>query len=126
MPSYEHLSINQLDKEAFDWLKSVLDVIETLDVNAYVAMMVDDVEVRMADGRQVKGRADAKNALGELFGTLKALEHQDINLYGRMHHVVHECRVAVTTTDGDDSTSLQTVWLDADENGMITSARIYD
>ena len=125
MPSYTELRTNMLDQEAFDWFKGVMEVIETLDADAYAALMREDVELRMPDGSYLRGPAEVARVLGEQFAQVASLEHQDISLYGAMHHAVHEARVVTTLKDGTTTVSYQTGWVDADEDGWITSARVY-
>ena len=125
MPSYANLRTNLLDQDAFDWLRGVLTTIETLDADAYAALMRDDVELRLPDGRTLHGPAEVARVLGEHFRQIASLEHEDLSLYGRLHQVVHENRVTVTLKDGTTTTSYQTGWIDADEHGRITSARVY-
>ena len=125
MPSYDHLETNLLDPPSFDWLKGVLEVIETLDAGAYAALMRDDGELRMPDGSTLHGPAEVERVLTAQFAAVTSIDHQDLRLYGSQHHIVHEARVVVTLTDGTSTTSTQTSWIDADDEGHITSARVY-
>lgn len=125
MPSYANLKTNLLDQDAFNWLKNVLDTIETLDADAYAALMRDDVELRLPDGSTLRGPAEVARVLGEQFSQVASLEHHDLSLYGKLHHVVHENRVVMTLKDGTTTTTYQTGWIDADADGRITSARVY-
>ena len=125
MPSYAELKTNMLDQEAFDWFRGVMEVIETLDADAYAALMREDVELRMPDGSHLRGPEEVARVLGEQFGRVAFLEHRDISLYGALHHGVHEARVVTTLKDGTTTTAHQTGWVDADEEGRITSARVY-
>ncbi|MCK7621614.1 hypothetical protein MUU72_00415 [Streptomyces sp. RS10V-4] len=45
MANFDRVRINQLSDQGLAWFAEVLRVIETLDINAYVALMAPDVRL---------------------------------------------------------------------------------
>ena len=125
MPDFTTVCSNQLDPESTAWFAGVLEVIESLDADAYVALMSDDVELRLPDGTTRHGRDKVRAALHDAWRPVTALLHEEINLYGRSHHLVHEAIVATTTKDGQTVRAPSTSWIDRDPDGLIRSARVY-
>lgn len=104
MATFENLRINQLSPAGREWFAKLLSVIETLDADAVVEFMVDDVEVSSDSGRSVQhSRDDVRAALVSNWESVDNLVHDELNLYGSDHNFVHEARVTIGFADGRES-----------------------
>lgn len=126
MPILEHLRINELDPDSEIWFLSVLETIETLDVDAYVAMMSDDVELVMDGGAtRFRGREEVRAGLREAWSGLVSLVHDELNIYGSGDRFAHETIIHSVTEDGQQLNTSSSVWVDRDEVGLLSAARVY-
>lgn len=125
MPTFERVTINELDQHTNDWLVHVLTTIETLDVDAYVELMTEDVVLRLQEGTELHGRAEVAVALKSAWAGLSRIEHQEENIWGDSRQVVHEARIEIDTVDGHTIVSHGTSWINRTAEGLISSARVY-
>lgn len=125
MPNLTDLHTHTLDAESTAWLVHVLEVIETLDADAYAALMTEDVRLRLPTGTVLEGRAAVAGALRGAWTSVRALEHHELGISGDAHVLVHESRVVTTTTQGQTTTAMSTAWIERDDQGRITTARVY-
>lgn len=127
MPDFDKVRINQLSDQALDWFAEVLRVIETLDVDAYVALMAPDVRLVLDNGTlTLQGHDAVRTALAQAWRHLTGIVHDELNLYGTDHHFVHEATNTFTFPDGTSTTVASTVWIDRNEHGQLAGARIYN
>lgn len=115
----------QLDPTTTTWFTQVLGTIETLDPDAYTALMTDDVELRLPDGSELRGREEVAAAFRASWPVLSSLLHHELNVWGDARQIVHEARVVSVTTDGQTVVSTSTSWIERNPLGQITSARVY-
>lgn len=126
MPSYDRMKLNELDEATSSWLEHLLEVIESLDVDAYVDLMAEDVELMLDNGAVVlHGHDEVRAALSEGWAKTAAILHHEVNAYGGDGHLVHESIVDFTATDGSRATSRSTAWIDRNDDGEMAAARIY-
>ena len=126
MPSYHQLHVDQLSELASVWLRQLLEAIETLDVDAYVALMADDVELMLNNGAVVlHGHDQVRDALGQAWAQVASILHNEINAYGDDTNLVHESIVETTLKDGSRVTARSTAWIDRNAEGQMLAARIY-
>ncbi|MGV9350219.1 nuclear transport factor 2 family protein [Streptomyces spiralis] len=126
MADFEKVRINQLSDQGLAWFAEVLRVIETLDVNAYVALMAPDVRLVLDNGAlTLEGHDAVRTALAQGWQQLTGIVHDELNLYGTDHHFVHETTNIFTFADGTNTTVASTVWIDRDEHGRLAGARVY-
>ncbi|MEY9842727.1 nuclear transport factor 2 family protein [Streptacidiphilus sp. EB103A] len=127
MANFDKIRINQLSDQALNWFAELLRVIETLDVDAYVALMAPDVHLVLDNGAfTVQGRDAVRAALAQGWQQLTGIVHDELNLYGTDHHFVHEATNTFTFRDGTSTTVASTVWIDRDEHGRLAGARVYN
>ena len=126
MKSLDSVRINQLDAATTDWLADLVRILDAKDVDAYVARMADDVEVVFNNGDvSMRGREDVRAGLREFWRSFGTLEHEELNLYGGARHLVHEALNHYTTLDGRAVTLRAVAWIDRDDDGLVTSLRVY-
>ena len=126
MPIFDNVRVNELDPDTQAWFTSILETIESLDVSAYVASMSADVELVMDGGStRMRGRDEVRAGLTKAWSGLANLVHDETNIYGSSNRFVHETVTHVVTTNGQRVDTPQCVWIDRDDAGRISSARIY-
>ena len=126
MPAYDRLEVDQLTAAGSAWLKKLLETIESLDIDAYVALMSPDVELMLDNGASnLTGRDAVRAALSEQWAPLAKILHHEINAYGTDIRFVHESIVDFTMRDGSSSTGRSTGWINRDSDGRLAVARIY-
>lgn len=126
MATFEHVRTNQLSDLATAWLAQVLNALDDKDVDAYTAFMADDVEVTFNNGDMaMSGRDAVRQGLAEFWKSFGTVRHDELNIYGDDHRFVHEALNDYITLDGRDVTIRAVAWIDRNDDGQITSLRIY-
>lgn len=126
MPVFEMARTNDLDDETTTWFRGVLQIIESLDIDAYLTYMTDDVELVLnGSASRLQGKAAVGAALTKQWDGLASLVHNEVNLYGTARHFAHETVTRVVTRDGQELFTPTCVWVDRDATGLISSARVY-
>lgn len=127
MTTLANVRINQLSPEATGWLERVLTTLDAKDVEGYTALMAEDVEVTFNNGDMtMTGRDAVREGLAEFWQSFGTIEHDELNIYGTDRNLVHEALNRYTTLDGRKVTIRAVAWIDRDEDGRITSLRIYN
>lgn len=127
MASLANVRINQLSSAATAWLQEVLQALDAKDVDGYTAFMADDVEVTFNNGdMSMRGRDAVRDGLSQFWQSFGTIEHEELNIYGTDHHLVHEALNHYTTLDGRGVTLRAVAWIDRDDDGMVTSLRVYN
>lgn len=126
MPILKHMRTNELDPDTEAWFISVLEVIESLDVDAYVELMSPEVEIVMDGGAtRLRGHQEVREGLGRAWAALESIVHDESNIYGSGDRFVHESVTRAVTGDGQHVETPTCVWIDRDAEGRILCARIY-
>lgn len=125
MATFENIRINQLSGEGTAWFRDLLAVIETLDAGAYSARMTDDVEIAFNGEVTMRGREAVRDGLAASWEALSSLSHEEANIYGTDRFFVHETVVRTEASDGSKNVSASTIWIDRDDEGRLSAARIY-
>ena len=125
MATFENIRINQLSGEGTAWFRDLLAVIETLDAGAYSARMTEDVEIAFNGEVAMRGREAVGDGLAASWQGLSSLSHEEANIYGTDRHFVHETVVRTEASDGSKNVSASTIWVDRDDEGRLSAARIY-
>ena len=125
MPDLTTLQSNGLDAATTAWLVELLEVIETLDADAYAARMSEDVVLRLPGGATLDGRTAVADGLRGAWSATRSLVHHETHLQGDARRLVHESRVVSTDRDGAVTTTHSTAWIERDADGRLTSARVY-
>ena len=127
MVSFDTVRINQLGEETTGWLRAVLTALDAKDVDAYTAVMADDVEVVFNNGDMaMRGREVVRDGLAEFWQSFDTLAHEELNIYGTDRNFVHEALNHYTTLDGRRVTVRAVAWIDRDDEGRISSLRVYN
>lgn len=125
--TFEHVRTNELSDDATAWLRQVLTALDDKDVDAYTAFMGTDVEVIFNNGEMaMSGRDAVRQGLSEFWQSFGTLRHDELNIDGEDRRFVHEALNYYTTLDGREVTIRAVAWIDRDDDGRITSLRIYN
>lgn len=126
MPILDHIRINELDPDSEAWFVCILEVIESLDVDAYVELMSPDVELVMDGGAtHLRGHDEVHAGLTKAWSSLASIVHDETNIYGSGDRFAHETVTHAVTIEGQHVDTPQCVWIDRDDLGRIRSARVY-
>jgi len=82
------LGINQRSKAAFGWYLDYLRVLEEKDLNAYVELLGDDVELVIGNADPVIGREAVRDMLASYLQSFAAIEHDLRTVLGDDFHFV--------------------------------------
>jgi hypothetical protein len=123
------LRINQLTSDGFAWYREYLTVLDAYDLDGYVALLSPDVSVQFNNDEPMVGRDVARAGLGQFWGSVTgmgySLVHEPLNIYGNDRHFVLEALNHYDGKDGTRVTVRATAWTDRDDDGMVTSVRLY-
>ena len=127
MAIFDNVRINQLSTAATGWLRQVLQALDAKNVDAYTSFMSDDVEILFNNGEMaMRGRDAVRAGLTQFWQSFGTLEHDEINIYGTDHNLVHEALNYYTTLDGRKVTVRAVAWIDRDDAGHVVSLRVYN
>jgi len=84
----DSLGINQLSEAAFGWYLDYLRVLEEKDLNAYVELLGDDVELVIGNADPVIGREAVRDMLASYLQSFAAIEHDLRTVLGDDFHFV--------------------------------------
>ena len=125
----DQLRINQLTADGWAFYKQYLEVLDRYDVEAYTALLADDVRIQFNNDEPMTGREIAKAGLGRFWASVTAmgytLLHEPLNIYGDDQHWVMEALNHYDTADGRRITVRATAWTDRGSDGKVASVRLY-
>ena len=102
-----------------------LEVLDDTDVTAYGAFLHDDVTLQMNSEAPVLGKTRVLEGLASYWQTFGSLEHDLLNIYGSDEAFALEALNHYTRLDGDAVTLRAVAFTDRNEDGLVTSVRIY-
>ena len=121
----EDLRINQLSPEAYEWYLSYLKVLDSKDVEGYVAFLSDDCMMQSNNNTPAQGKAIILNYLSQYWNTFGSLTHDLLNIYGSDSNFVLEALNHYTRLDGKPVTVTAVAFTDRNAAGLVTSVRFY-
>jgi hypothetical protein len=83
----------------------------------------------VGDGRSSIRPRDVRavrEGLAQFWQSFDTLEHDELNVYGTDRNLAHEALNHYTTADRRKVTIRAVAWIDRDDDGQITSIRIYN
>jgi SnoaL-like domain len=123
------LRINQLTPEGWTWYREYLTVLDAYDLDGYVDLLAPDVSVQFNNAEPMVGHGLVKAGLGQFWGSVTGmgytLVHEPLNIYGNDQHLVLEALNHYDSEDGRRVTVRATAWTDRDDDGKVTSVRLY-
>lgn len=120
-----NLRINQLGESTFDTYLSYLKVLDEKDIVAYAAFLAEDVSIQFGNAPAVEGRAAVVEMLSGYWQSFKSIEHDLLNIYGTDSAYVLEALNHYERHDSKKITVRAVAFTDKNEDGLITSVRIF-
>jgi ketosteroid isomerase-like protein len=122
------LRVNELSADGWAWYRSYLTVLDAYDLDGYTALLAPDVSLQFNNDEPLTGREVVEQALGRFWGSISAmgyeLRHAPLNIYGDDQRFVTEA-LNHYTKGGERITVHATAWTDRDDDGRVTSVRLY-
>ncbi len=120
-----NLRINQLSHDAYQSYLRYLEVLDAKDIDAYAALLADDVSIQFGNAPTVEGKAAVVEMLGGYWQSFKSIEHDLTNIYGTDRAYVLEALNHYERHDGKKVTVRAVAFTDTDDNGLVSSIRVF-
>ena len=121
----DSLRVNELPEDAYAWYGEYLAVLDAKDIDAYADFLAPTVELIMNNAEPVTGRDAVVTGLGEYWKSFGTLEHEPLTILGSPRAFVLEALNHYTTLDGRAVTLRAVAFTDRDDDGLVTSVRLY-
>jgi SnoaL-like domain len=123
------LRINQLTPDGWTWYQDYLTVLDAYDVDGYADFLSPSVSVQFNNDDPMVGRDLVATGLSQFWGSVTAmgytLVHEPLNIYGDDQHFVLEALNHYDSANTARITVRATAWTDRDDDGHVTSVRLY-
>ena len=120
-----NLRINQLSKAAYENYLAYLTALDDRDIAAYGEFLADDVSIQFGNAAPVTGKDAVIPLLADYWQSFAGIEHDLTNIYGTDTSYVLEADNHYVRHDGKQVTVRAVAFTDKDENGKVSSVRIY-
>jgi hypothetical protein len=120
-----NLRLNQLSPQAFEKYLAYLQALDAKDIAAFGDYLAEGIQVQFNNDPPMQGKAVVLQNLGYYWQTFGALEHELINLLGTDQSHVLEALNYYQRLDGHPATVKAVAFTDWNEQGLISSIRIY-
>ncbi|BAZ19474.1 hypothetical protein NIES4073_03440 (plasmid) [Kalymmatonema gypsitolerans NIES-4073] len=121
----DNLRINQLSPKTYEWYLKYLEVLDSLDIEAYGKFLAQDCSVQSNNNPPIEGKQVVMQGLAAYWKTFASLEHDLLNIYGNDLSFVLEALNHYKRTDGQLVTIRAVAFTDRNEEGLVTSVRFY-
>ena len=81
-------------------IRALFQTIDSMDADAFAAFLTADAEFQFGNWPAVSGRAGAREAVAQFFGTIAGLSHEIIGIWQDGDVVTCRLRVTYTRQDG--------------------------
>jgi ketosteroid isomerase-like protein len=117
--------INQLSPEVSEWYLKYIEILDTLDIEAYGKFLAPDCSVQSNNNLLMKGKETALQGLASYWATFFSLEHDLLNIYGNDLSFALETLHHYKLRDGKTATIRAATFTDRNQGGLVTSIRFY-
>jgi hypothetical protein len=121
----DKLRINQLSDKAFQWYLGYLNAIDIRDTKSYVDHLSDGCSLQINSDLPVNGKHEIKQQLASFWTLYEKNRHDLLNIYGTDYSFSSEIVNHFTLPDGREITINAVGYLDRNEEGLLTSVRLY-
>ena len=121
----KNLRVNQLSPNAYQQYLAYLNTMDAKDINAYGEFLADNVAVQFNNDEPMTGKNLVLQGLAKYWQSFGTIEHDLTNIYGNDAHYVLEALNHYIRHDGKTATVKAVAFTDKDEEGLVTSVRIY-
>ena len=121
----DKLQINQLSERAFQWYLGYLNTIDDNDIKSYSSYLSDECTLVINNNLPVNEKDQIIKHLTSLWTSFKGNAHDLLNIYGSDSSFSSEITNHFTLHDGNEITINAVGYLDRNEEGLLTSVRLY-
>lgn len=121
----KNLRVNQLTANAYENYLAYLTAIDNKDIDAYGKFLADNITVQFNNDAPMQGKQTVLQGLGYYWQSFGTIEHDLTNIYGTDKTYVMEALNHYVRKDGNKVTIKAVAFTDKNEEGMVTSVRIY-
>jgi ketosteroid isomerase-like protein len=82
-----------------DWVKDYFADVDSMDIDAFLKHLSDDVVVKWANSDPYTGKAATADAIGGLYQAIDAMRHEFVNVYEEGAETIVEANVYYTRKD---------------------------
>ena len=83
-----------------DWVKDYFADVDTMDIDAFLTHLTDDVVVNWANADPFVGKKAVAEAIGGLYQAIDAMQHELVHVYDEGAEKIVEANVHYTRKDG--------------------------
>jgi ketosteroid isomerase-like protein len=122
----DNLRINQLSDDSSEWyLGQYLAAMDALDIERYASFLAEDVNVAFNNAPTVAGKPAVIAMLAGYWRSFAVIEHEPMNIYGTDDRFMLEALNHYVRHDGRKVTTRAVALTDRNQQGLVTSVRIY-
>ena len=85
--------------EAANLAGEILERVDAMDIDGFLIFLADDARLRFGNGPAITGKQQIGQAIGEFFGSIKALRHKILHTWSDPQAIVCQGEVTYTRTD---------------------------
>ena len=113
-----------MNAETANLVKSVLDRVDAMDLDGFLAFLADNARLRFGSAPAITGKEQIGQSIGEFFGSIKALRHKILHTLSDPQAIVCQGEVTYTRTNDTQVTiPFANIW--TVQAGLITDYLIY-
>ena len=121
----ENLRNNQLSPEIYEWYLKYLEALDSCDIESYGKFLAPDCCVQSNNTPAMEGKEVVMQGLASYWTTFANLEHDLLNIYGSDSSFVLEALNHYKRNDGKAVTIRAVAFTDRNQEGLVTSIRLY-
>jgi hypothetical protein len=121
----DKLRINQLSGKAFQWYLGYLNAIDDNDIESYSSYLSDECTLLINNYPPVNGKDQIIKHHTSLWTSFRGNARDLLNIYGSDSSFSSEITNNFTLQDGNEITINAVGYLDRNEEGLLTSIRLY-
>lgn len=121
----DRLRIDQLSAQTYQWYLTYLQAMDSKNVERYGTFLSDSCVMQFNNDAPIRGKVAIVQFLRDYWTTFESLEHDLLNIYGMDSSFVLEALNHYKRSDAKEVTVRAVAFTDLDEEGLVTSVRLY-
>lgn len=121
----EHLQVQQISDEAYEWYLKYLSAIDGKDVETYGKFLAEDCIMIQNNQEPVNGKRAILAGLAQYWQTFEKVTHDLLNIYGTDYAFALEAWNHYTRLDGKNVSVRAVALTERNENGLVKHFRFY-
>ena len=115
----------QISDEAFSWLTSKYEAVDSMNADAYRTFLSEDCELQFGNNPIVKCNNEIIGGLKHFWDSINGLDHSFINILGKDNQIAAEALIDYARKDGKVVTVPCITIIERNQDGMASSVRIF-